>query len=268
MYADQLESSAIIQNFPSGFDYSYVNTVACVACYDNMKAAPRITRIDPSDTASYIEKLTTTIYEQAAAKGGKIPYTAIREVSENFIHAQFKEIVVSILDEGNTIRFADQGPGIKEKEKAEKPGFTSATQEMKPYIRGVGSGLPIVKEFMDSISGFLTIEDNLETGSVVTISMVKPIAKEGIAAFPADTSETSLTQYIPMPALNARQKTFMRLLLSEGPLGVKDLSDLTDNSASTTHATLKKLEESGLVVKSAGQKRILTPMGMDLAKTL
>ena len=41
---------------------------------------------------------------------------------------------------------------------------------MKSYIRGVGSGLPIVKEYLDFTHGTITIEDNLGSGSVVTIS--------------------------------------------------------------------------------------------------
>ena len=41
---------------------------------------------------------------------------------------------------------------------------------MKSYIRGVGSGLPIVKEYLDFTHGTISIEDNLGTGSVVTIS--------------------------------------------------------------------------------------------------
>ena len=94
------------------------------------------------------------------------PYTVIREVSENFIHARFAEIIVSILDEGNTIRFADQGPGIMMKDKAQLPGFTSAIEPMKHYIRGVGSGLPIVKEYLDFSHGTISIEDNLGTGAV------------------------------------------------------------------------------------------------------
>ena len=251
----------------SPVDYSHADMVACVACYDNMKAAPRITRIEPAETNIYIEKLTTTIYEQASAKGGKIPYTAIREVSENFIHAQFKEIVVSILNDGNTIRFADQGPGIKDKERAEKPGFTSATQEMKPYIRGVGSGLPIVKEFMSSIDGYLTIEDNLSAGAVVTISLTKPAEMKDQPPREA-ALETHIAQFIPMPALSDKQKAFIRLLYTEGMLGVTDLSSLTDTSPSTTHSNLKKLEESGLIEITAGKKRVLTKLGEDLAKTL
>ena len=128
------------------FDYSFVDSIARVALYDDLKSAPRITKIEPAPTNDYIEKLTVTIHEQSKLAGGKIPYSVIREVSENFIHAQFREIVVSILDDGNTIRFADQGPGITEKEKAQKPGFSSAIEPMKNYIRGVGSGFPIVRD--------------------------------------------------------------------------------------------------------------------------
>ncbi len=46
------------------------------------------------------------------------------------------------MDKGNTIRFADQGPGIAHKDLVQEPGFSSATEPMKRYIRGVGSGLP------------------------------------------------------------------------------------------------------------------------------
>ena len=42
---------------------------------------------------------------------------------------------------------------------------------MKRYIRGVGSGLPIVREYLDYSHGTISIEDNLGTGAVVTISL-------------------------------------------------------------------------------------------------
>ncbi len=160
------------------FDYSFVNATARVALYDDLKSAPRVTKIDPAPTNEFIEKLTTTVYEQSKLAGGKIPYTLIREVSENFIHAQFREIVVSILDDGNTVRFADQGPGIQEKEKAQEPGFSSAIEPMKDYIRGVGSGFPIVKDYLDDRDGSIVIEDNLTSGAVVTVSLVRKNAKQ------------------------------------------------------------------------------------------
>lgn len=153
------------------YDYAHVNSVARIAQYDDLRSAPRVTEITPAPTGEFIERLALSIYEQARTSGGTIPYTVIREVSENFIHARFTEVTVSILDKGNTIRFADQGPGINQKEKAQFPGFTSAIEPMKSYIRGVGSGLPIVKEYLDFSHGTISIEDNLGTGSVVTISL-------------------------------------------------------------------------------------------------
>lgn len=78
---------------------------------------------------------------------------------------------MSILDAGSTIRFTDQGPGIKNKDKAQLPGFSSAIEPMKDYIRGVGSGLPIVRDYLEFSHGTITIEDNMGQGSVVTISL-------------------------------------------------------------------------------------------------
>ncbi|HAM16250.1 MAG TPA: histidine kinase [Eggerthellaceae bacterium] len=255
------------------FDYSHVSTTARVACYDDLKSAPRITEIPPADTTEYIEKLTTTVYEQARMMGGKIPYTLVREVSENFIHAQFKEIVVSILDDGNTIRFADQGPGIAEKENAKKPGFSSAIEPMKHYIRGVGSGFPIVKDYLDDRDGSIVIEDNLNTGAVVTITLEhSPSAERPSAqAKRSDgqaSSSPSPSQRIPISSLyrlSPRERQFLDALMREGELGVTELKEITDTPGSTTFNTLKKLEEAGLVAKSPSKKRMLTDIGYEVA---
>ena len=244
------------------FDYSYVSATARVALYDDMKSAPRITKIDPAPTNEFIEALTTTIYEQAKLAGGGIPYTLIREVSENFIHARFCEIVVSILDDGNTIRFADQGPGIQEKEKAQQPGFSSAIEPMKDYIRGVGSGFPIVKDYLDNRDGSIYIEDNLISGAVVTISLDKKRQSQQAPKSPLPAFT------IPQLHLTEREKAFVLLLQHEGELGVTEIKDLTDTALSTTHNTLKKLEEQGLVERGAGKKRTLTQLGYAVAAQL
>ena len=178
------------------YNYTYVPTVARIAVYDDMKMAPRVIEIQPAPTAEYIEKLADVIDEQKRRLGGTIPYSAIREVSENFIHARFTEVVVSILDGGNTIRFCDQGPGIHNKEKATLPGFTSATEPMKHYIRGVGSGLPLVKEYLDLSHGNITIEDNLNSGAVVTISL-----KDHPSEPPAQPGEEAAAQGAPQAAV-------------------------------------------------------------------
>lgn len=244
------------------YDYSYVDAIARIALYDDMKSAPRVTEIKPANTVDFIENLTTTIWEQSKFAGGKIPYTLIREVSENFIHAQFKEIVVSILDDGNTIRFADQGPGIKDKENAKKPGFSSAIEPMKQYIRGVGSGLPIVEDYLDSSDGTIIIEDNLTAGAVVTITLDPKYGR-------TKGSENQQTrQIIPVSIpLSDREKLFLTILMREGELGITEMGEIAGTPSSTTFNTLKKLEESGLVEKM-GKKRTLTDLGQNISSSL
>lgn len=256
------------------FDFTYVHATARIALYDDLRSAPRIVEIPPSDTVSYIENLASKIYELSKMAGGEIPYTVIREVSENFIHARFKEIIVSILDSGNTIRFADQGPGILNKEKAQLPGFSSAIEPMKHYIRGVGSGLPIVKEYLNFSHGNITIEDNLGTGSVVTISIGEKRESSQFASTqahrPAQSNGINYQGRKPqviMPPLSQREKSFLPLFLSEGALGVTEISKLTEVPMSSTHVTLQKLEQAGLVEK-VGQKRMLTDFGFEVAQSL
>lgn len=240
------------------FDYSFVGTIARIARYDDFLSAPQITEVPPAPTHEFIENLTVAIYTQSQQMGGKVPYTIIREVSENFIHAQFKEIIVSILDHGNTIRFADQGPGIEKKDKAQLPGFSSASSQMKQYIRGVGSGLPIVREYLNSSHGTITIEDNLTTGAVITISLNQSIPAEPRAG----------KGIIPVPTLNDRARKIVHLLSMEEVLGVTEISNLLSLPLSSAHKTLVELEQSGIVEKTARQKRMLTPYGNEVASSL
>ena len=144
-------------------DYSRAIASARIACYDDFRSAPRVTEIAPTTTAEFIENLASTIYTQAQQAGGSIPYTAIREVSENFIHAQFKEIVVSIFDKGNTIRFTDQGPGIPDIGQAMQEGFSTASAAVREMGFGAGMGLPNMKKNVDE----LTIESKVGEGTVV-----------------------------------------------------------------------------------------------------
>lgn len=146
---------------------------ARIAVYDDAAAAPRVVVIEPNDIRSYLEEITATVAKLAQDQGGKIPFTVVREIVENLIHAYFIEPTISILDGGNTIRFSDQGPGIQDKDRAMQYGTTSATNEMKRYIRGVGSGLPYVHQWLEDKGGSLTIEDNIHKGAIVTVSLVK-----------------------------------------------------------------------------------------------
>lgn len=165
---------------------------ARIAVFDSVTAAPRVIVIEPSDVRDYLEEITREVTRLSQEVGGTIPFMVIREIVENFIHAYFIEPIISIIDHGQTIRFSDQGPGIKEKEKALNFGTTSATKEMKRYIRGVGSGLPYVKEYMKTTQGYLEVEDNISGGTIVTISALpKPVQKEIFSQTPTYTNQIS-----------------------------------------------------------------------------
>lgn len=159
-----------------------VTNPARIAVFDDPTASPRVVVIQPSDVRTFLEEITATVTKLAKEQGGSISFTVIREVVENYVHAYFIEPTITILNGGNTIRFSDQGPGIREKDRALEYGTTSATEEMKRYIRGVGSGLPYAQQYMEDHGGTLTIEDNMNAGTVVTISMPTPHAAEVTAS--------------------------------------------------------------------------------------
>lgn len=171
-----------------------VTNPARIAVFDDTSAAPRVVVVQPNDVRTYLEEITTTVTRLAKEQGGSISFTVIREVVENFVHAYFIEPTISILNGGNTIRFSDQGPGIQEKDRALEYGTTSATEEMKQYIRGVGSGLPYAQQYMEDHGGTLTIEDNLNAGTIVTISMPSPQGQATATGMQPQMSQTAPQQ--------------------------------------------------------------------------
>lgn len=142
-----------------------------IAVYDDMLSTPRVLVVAPKDVRTYLEEITNTVYRCMKEQGGGISLMVIREIVENFIHADFVEPIISILDDGNTIRFADQGPGIEDKERAFEFGVTSADRNQKRYIRGTGAGFPMVQQYLEHTGGAISIEDNLHQGTVVTVSI-------------------------------------------------------------------------------------------------
>lgn len=241
--------------------YAYINTRARIAVYDDLLSAPRIVDINPAPVLDFIENIASTTYELAQKQGSILPYSVIREIAENFIHAQFKECTVSVLNHGNTIRFSDQGPGIEKKRLVQQPGITSATTEMKRFIRGVGSGFPIVREYLEYRNGILSIDDNAKEGSVITLS---------IQMQPTNASQQDEPPNIRKPEhllprkLDKRGLQVLHLLDKKGVLGPSDLMEPLDVSAATAHRILVGLEEKGLVESTTHRKRILSSAGFAL----
>lgn len=242
-------------------DYSRVLNPARVAVYDDPLIAPRIITVEPTTTTEFIQSLAVCIDEQARRLGGKISYTVILEVTENFIHAQFREIVVSIMDEGNTIRFTDQGPGIADIQKAVRPGYTSAIEPMKHYIRGVGSGLPIVHDWVELKNGRVTIDSNIGAGAAVTISLVDEEPQQ-------KPEEASAEARKAVSLLGDKERMVLALFTENPVLGITDIGGLTGLKPATVSYQLGKLEDAGLVVSNMKKKRELTVLGRQAVQLL
>lgn len=219
---------------------------ARIAVYDSLAVAPRVEEVVAEGLGEAVEQLASRTYNLARERGGTIPYTVIREVTENLIHAGFEEVVVTILDDGAVVRFADQGPGIPDKERAFLPGFSTATAEMKRYIRGVGSGLPIVREGLAFAGGTVEIDDNLGKGAVVTL---RAAARETAPA-PVDA-----------PRLTHRQKQVLSLVVEMGSVGPSVVARELSVGLSTAYRDLAALEEAGLIEGDESGKRTLAERG-------
>lgn len=227
---------------------------ARIAVYDNLTSSPRVEEVAEPDARSLIETLATRTYQLSHEAGGRVPYSVIREVVENFIHAGFDEVVVSVLDDGSTIRFADQGPGIPDKERAFLPGFSTATVQMKRVIKGVGSGLPVARESLTFAGGAITVDDNLGTGTVVTISMATPPA-------PTQPAAPELAGDEVATALTLRQKQVLSLAMELGSLGPTVVSKELGVGLSTAYRDLEQLVAYNLLTTDDSGKRVLTGQG-------
>lgn len=231
-----------------------VPSEARIAVYDSLTASPRVELVQAPDAGSFIETLAARVFGLAKEAGGSVPFMVIREIVENFVHAGFAEPVVTVMDDGYTIRFSDQGPGIPDKDRAFSPGFSTATREMKRVIKGVGSGLPIVKECLGFSEGSIEVEDNLGRGTVVTVR-VRRAPEPAPAVVPQDTPRTSAE-------LSTRQKRVLSLVVELGSVGPTVVAKELGVGLSTAYRDLASLEDLGLLMADESGKRVLTQTGV------
>ena len=81
------------------------------------------------------------------------------------IHAGGGEAIVTVSEEAVTIRLIDNGPGIKDIEKAMQEGFSTATDNVRSLGFGAGMGLPNMKRYTD----FMEIHSEVGVGTDITM---------------------------------------------------------------------------------------------------
>jgi anti-sigma regulatory factor (Ser/Thr protein kinase) len=249
-----------MQSQPPAHAVDHNGPTVRLAVYDSLTSIPRVTDLSANDYEELINLLATKTYQFSQEKGGRVPFTVIKEVVENLVHAYFKEAVITVLDNGNTIRISDQGPGIQNKEKAFLPGFSTAAAAMKKVIKGVGSGLPIVKETLLYSGGKIIVEDNLNQGTVITLSVPKDIPQEQ----PQERQEEQKEPPVSSShfSLNKRQKGTLFLITELGRAGPSKIATELDVSLSTAYRDLIYLEKLNLIKSDEQGKRSLTTEGI------
>jgi len=230
-----------------------------MAIYDSALAPPQVVSLSAEDFNQLVGELASRTHNYARERGGRIPFVVIKEIVENLIHAFFQDAVVTIMDDGNTIRISDQGPGIRDKERAFLPGFTTATREMRQLIKGVGSGLPVAREQLAFLGGAISIEDNLERGTVVTLQ-VGP-GKDAVPA-PAAPAAVRAEEARPRPRLTERQRKVLLLIAELGSAGPSTIAKELGISQSTAFRELAALQRLRLLAPRGPGKRTLTEEGI------
>lgn len=270
------ESSKLNNNSsPGNLNRNIMDIPVRIAVYDNMRSIPRIIDLNFNDINNFINETSEKIYNLSHEIGGSIPYTLIKEIIENLIHADFKEVVITVLDRGNHIIVTDQGPGIEDKEKAFLPGYTTATSKMKEYIRGVGSGFSIIKETITFSGGSIDVKDNIKRGTVISLKLglakdgekVQDSVSEPAAVPPSDIESEKKTQDNILYKFNGkllsdRQKKILFVILELEEAGPSKISKELGFSLSTSYRELIYLEKNKLLTSSSSGKRRLSEKGI------
>jgi hypothetical protein len=224
----------------------------------------------PVDDREYtVMDLSTSSFKEFAAKavdlvseamhdmGAKIPVVALREVIDNLIHAVPCSASIVLAHGGENIFVCDNGPGISRLDLAFEPGYSTATSRQRSYIRGVGLGLPLARDDLHSLGGYIRVESGPGEGTYVNLSLSGGAPEA--TPFNPDTQSLLLTQ---------RQNNIL-FLLSEGEaLGPSGVASELGIGLSTAYRDLIKLQDMGLVEVISNGKRFLSELGRSYLQSL
>ncbi len=214
-------------------------------------------------------KLSGLVMDRVRAASGNVPEEALRELVENLIHAEYKGVVISVLEEGNVVRVSDKGPGIEYKERAFEFGFSGATPEAVREIRGVGAGLGIARAAAEKVGGTVSVQDNLGGGTVATVSVGEDVEEKEDGKPPIQPiSQRKYPDAVPKMNISERQEKVLITVLECGEVGPSTVAEKLEISVSTAYRDLSVLEEHGLVAGDESGKRVITPLGRDLIETI
>lgn len=237
-----------------------------VAVYP-LGGVPEITEVAAANYRSATPKFSRLVMDKVRDLGGRIPESAVREVIENLIHAGYEGVVISVLDNGHTVRVSDKGPGVADKPRAMEFGFSGATAEVLRDIRGVGAGLGIAQAAVAELGGQVSLEDNIGGGTVTTVSVPVVGGTDQLSPVPV-AEQRRYPDGVPRLKISERQQKALITVLECGEVGPSTVADRLEISVSTAYRDLSSLEEQGLVLSDSTGKRLISPLGRDLVDAI
>lgn len=215
----------------------------------------RIQDIGGDSFPDYAVNLTGVISQELGGSDPAASPVALKEIVDNLIHALPCSVSVVLDPHRKNLFLSDTGPGIHRLDLAFEPGYSTATELHRSFIRGVGMGLFLAQEEIRSLGGELRIDSDPGNGTYVQASLMPTLsthASSGADAFP-------LTQ---------RQNNVL-FLLSEGEsLGPSLVAAELNIGVSTAHRDLVKLQELGLIYVDSSGKRFLSELGRSYLQSL
>jgi len=227
---------------------------------------PEVTEVAAANPGSATAKFTRFVMDRVGEVGGKAPEESVRELIENLVHAEYRGVVISVLDGGNVVRISDRGSGVEHKDRAMEFGFSGATPEALREIRGVGAGLGIARAAAQKVGGTVTIEDNIGGGTVATVTVPGEEAREPSSDNPAP--QRRYPDGVPRMNISERQQKVLITVLECGEVGPSTVAERLEISVSTAYRDLSVLEEHGLVGTDESGKRVISPLGRDVVEAI
>ncbi len=263
-------------NFVSGMMYSEHTRGSTEAAGIGVRVAvypkdgePEIIEVSAANPRTATTKFSRFVMDKVGEMGGRVPEASVREIIENLIHADYKGVVISVLENGDSVRVSDKGPGVGDKARAMEFGFSGATPEAARQIRGVGAGLGIARTVAIKAGGSVTIEDNIGGGTVATVSI--PGDESDKLGEPAVSGAPTQRRYldgVPRMNISERQQKVLVTVLECGEVGPSTVAERLEISVSTAYRDLSVLEEHGLVATGESGKRLISPLGRDLVEAI
>ncbi len=230
---------------------------------------PEVSEVSAASPRAASGKFSRLVMDKVRESGGRVPEEALRELIENLIHADFRGVVVSVLEEGNVVRVSDKGPGIERKARAFEFGFSGASPEAVREIRGVGAGLGIARAAAEKVGGMVTLEDNIGGGTVATVSVKKAVrVSDTEQPVVSPVSQRKYPDAVPKMNISERQQKVLITVFECGEVGPSTVAEKLEISVSTAYRDLSVLEEHGLVIGAESGKRMTTPLGRDVVEAI